>query len=103
MVTSVLARGGCERQMFATVRGLLQSGYAIEIFKLANAPPGEPSFEAEFEALGVKSIVAAEFGDMTRSPEEDQDRHGLQRFTPILAHLNMVHLGFALEQVIKRF
>ena len=41
MVTSALARGGSERQMFATVRGLVERGYTVEIFELASVAPGD--------------------------------------------------------------
>ena len=103
MVTSVLARGGCERQMLATVRGLLQRGYAVEIFTLSPVPAGDISFEAEFAALGVSSICAAEFGDMNPAPDAGDYRHGLAPYAPILEHLSVVRLGLALEEKIRRF
>jgi|GEM_PF-402307 len=103
MVTSVIARGGCERQLLATVRGLLQRGYAIEIFTLSAVPAGDISFEAEFAALGVKSTCASEFGDMSPAPGAGDYRHGLAPFAPILEHLSVVRLGLALEEVIRRF
>ena len=103
MVTSVLARGGCERQMLATVRGLLERGYAVEIFTLSAVPAGDISFEAEFAALGVNSICAAEFGDMGPAPNPGDYRHGLNPFAPILEHLSVVRLGLALEEKIRRF
>lgn len=103
MVTSVLARGGCERQLLATVRGLLLRGYAIEIFTLSPVPPGDISFEADFAALGVNAICAAEFGDMSLSPDVGDYRHGLSAYAPILEHLSVVRLGLALEEAIRRF
>src|SRR5205814_574167 len=103
MVISVLARGGCERQMLATVSGLISRGYEIEIFTLAPVPNGEPTFEQEFAALGVASSCAFDFGDMTNLTDTTDDEHGLQRFVPILGHLNIARLGQALEQVIRRF
>jgi glycosyltransferase involved in cell wall biosynthesis len=103
MVISVLARGGCERQLLATARGLLGRGYTIEIFKLDAGPDGETSFEAEFAALPIRTRCARDFGDMCAPPEDGCDAHGLARLTPILHHLNVVQLGFALEQAIRRF
>jgi glycosyltransferase involved in cell wall biosynthesis len=40
---------------------------------------------------------------MPRKREDGQDCHGLERFRPILRHLDVVQLGAALGQVIKRF
>ncbi len=103
MVISVLARGGCERQLLATARGLLDWGYVIEIFKLDVGPRGDTSFEAEFAALPISTSCASDFGDTRLPPPDGGDPHGLARFTPILQHLNVVHLGRALEQAIRRF
>jgi glycosyltransferase involved in cell wall biosynthesis len=103
MVTSVLARGGCERQMLATAQGLLQRGYTIEIFTLGPVPAGDASFAAEFAALGINSTCAADLGDMSPSPNVGDYRHGLAPFAAILEHLCVVRLGLALEEVIRRF
>jgi glycosyltransferase involved in cell wall biosynthesis len=103
MVISVLARGGCERQLLATARGLLDWGYVIEIFKLDLGSSGDTSFEAEFAALPISTTCASDFGDTRLPPPDGRDPHGLARFTPILQHLNVVHLGRALEQAIRRF
>jgi len=103
MVTSVLARGGCERQLLATVRGLLQRDYPIEIFTLGPVPVGDISFEAEFAALGVNTICASEFGDTSPAPHAGDFRHGLAPFAPLLEHLSVVRLGLALEEEIRRF
>lgn len=103
MIISVLARGGCERQLLATARGLLERGYAIEIFKLDVGPSGDSSFEAEFAALPIIISCAGDFGDTHAPPQDGRDPHGLARFTPILQNLNVVQLGLALEQAIRRF
>jgi glycosyltransferase involved in cell wall biosynthesis len=103
MVISVLARGGCERLLLATARGLLQRGYTLEIFTLAPVPSHDPSMEAEFAALGIGSSCAADFGETPCEREDGQGRHGLERFRPLLRHLDVVQLGEALERVIRRF
>jgi glycosyltransferase involved in cell wall biosynthesis len=103
MVISVLARGGCERLLLTTVRGLLQRGYAIEIFTLAPVPAHDPSIEVEFAALGIRSSCAADFGEMRCERADGQVSHGLERFRPILPHLDVMQLGAALEQAIRRF
>ena len=103
MVISVLDRGGCERQLLATARGLLKRGYTIEIFKLDVGSSGDESLEAEFAALSISTTCARDFGDTRLPPQDDCDPHGLARFTPILQHLNVVQLGRALEQTMRRF
>lgn len=103
MVISVLARGGCERQLLATARGLLERGYTIEIFKLDVGPSGDTSFEAEFAALPIVTRCARDFGDICSPPPSGRDPHGLARFTPILQHFDVVQLSVALEQAIRRF
>ena len=67
MVISVLARGGCERQLYATTRGLLDRGYEIEIFTLAYVPPQEASLESEFRALGIRITCADEFKGVSKN------------------------------------
>lgn len=105
MVISVLARGGCERVLLTTARGLLQRGYAIEIFTLASvvAAHDPSSMEAEFAALGIRLTCAADFGAMPCRREDGRGSHDLERFRPILQNLDVVQLGAALEQVIRRF
>jgi glycosyltransferase involved in cell wall biosynthesis len=103
MVISVLARGGCERQLLATARGLLERGYTIEIFKLDVGPSGDTSFEAEFAALPIVISCARDFGDTCSPPPGGHDPHGLAQFTPMLQHLDVVQLSVALEQAIRRF
>src|SRR6185437_8836288 len=108
MVTSTLVRGGCERQMLATTTGLLQRGYTVGIFTLANAPPGEPTFEAEFAALGVRVSCADGCGDMAPPADGPQGNmaggaDGLGPFMPLIAHLNVVRLGAAVAQAIRMF
>jgi glycosyltransferase involved in cell wall biosynthesis len=103
MVISTLARGGCERLLLATARGLLAHGHTIEIFTLAPVPAHDSSMEAEFAALGIRLSCAADFGDMSGKREDGRECHDLERFRPILQHLDVVQLGAALEQVIKRF
>jgi len=103
MVVSVLARGGCERQLHATTRGLLERGYEIEIFTLAEVPAGELSLEAEFRKLGIRITCAGAFGDMSRGNARDTGLYRLGPFAPILPHLDVSRLGWALGQVITRF
>jgi glycosyltransferase involved in cell wall biosynthesis len=103
MVISVLDRGGCERQLLATARGLLKRGYTIEIFKLDVGSSGDESFEAEFATLPISTTCARDFGDTRLPPDDDCDPHGLARFTPLLHHLSVIQLGRALEQTMRRF
>lgn len=103
MVTSTLARGGCERQMLATTTGLLRRGYTVEIFALAKAPPGEPTFEAEFAALGVDMSCAIGCDDMASPSEMAADEYGLGPFMPLIGHFSVVRLGAAVGQAIRRF
>jgi len=103
MVISVLARGGCERLLLAAVRGLLQRGYTIEIFTLAPVPAHDPSLMPEFATLGVRSSCAADFGAVPGRGEDDRQPEVLAQFRPILHHLDVVQLGAALQQVIRRF
>ncbi len=103
MVTSTLARGGCERQMLATTTGLLRRGYTVAIFALAKASPGEPTFEAEFAALGVDMSCATGCDDMTAPGEMAADEYGLGRFMPLIGHFSVVRLGAAVGQAIRRF
>ena len=103
MVTSTLARGGCERQMLATTTGLLRRGYTVEIFALAKAPPGEPTFEAEFAALGVDMSCATGCDDMAAPGEMAADEYGLGPFMPLIGHFSVVRLGAAVGRAIRRF
>jgi glycosyltransferase involved in cell wall biosynthesis len=103
MVTSTLARGGCERQMLATTTGLLRRGYTVAIFALAKAPPGEPTFEAEFAALGVDMSCAIGCDDMASPSEMAADEYGLGPFMPLIGHFSVVRLGAAVGQAIRRF
>lgn len=103
MVISVLDRGGCERQLLATARGLLKRGYSIEIFKLDVGSSGDESFGAEFATLPIGTTCARDFGDPCLPPGDGCDPHGLARLTPILRHLNVIQLGRALERTMRRF
>jgi glycosyltransferase involved in cell wall biosynthesis len=103
MVISVLARGDCERQLYATTRGLLERGYEIEIFTLADVPAELSSLEPEFRKLGITITCAREFGDISQMAAPVTNLYGLEAFAPIFGQLNFVLLGSALGQVIKRF
>jgi hypothetical protein len=52
VVTSSLARGGCERQILATADGLVREGYRIEVFCFA-PPVAGANFVEEFSRLGT--------------------------------------------------
>jgi len=103
MVISVLAQGGCERQLYATTRGLLERGYEVEIFTLANVPAGDESLELEFRKLAIKITSALEFGDISQLTPPEGDPYGLESFAPILPQLSVVRIGSALGQAITRF
>ena len=103
MVISVLARGGCERQLYATTRGLLDRGYEIEIFTLAYVPPQEASLESEFRALGIRITCADEFKGVRKTAALETDQYGLDPFASALAPFNVVQLSAALAQVIQCF
>lgn len=103
MVISVLARGGCERQLYATTRGLLDRGYEVEIFTLVDAPAGAASLEPEFRKLAVRITSAHGFGDISDTTAPKPDPYGLEWFAPILPQLNVAGLGSALGRVIARF
>jgi len=103
MVISVLACGGCERQLYATTRGLLDRGYEVEIFTLAEVPAGDESLEPEFRKLAIKITSAVEFGDTSQATAPGADPYGLDFFAPILPQLNVNRLASTLSQVIARF
>lgn len=104
MVISVLARGGSERQLLATTTGLVERGYAIEIFTMAEVPAGEPSFKAEFTALGIRVTCAADLIDTSPAAGPPAaDPFGLAPLADVLDHLNVVSLGASLARTIRRF
>jgi glycosyltransferase involved in cell wall biosynthesis len=103
MVVSVLDRGGCERQLLATVTGLLSRGYTVRVFLLANTAKDAPSFAPELATLGIAPICAADFAAPDALPGEATDRHGLRRFAPIIEPFDIAGLGLALEEAIRDF
>jgi hypothetical protein len=76
MVTSVLARGGCKRQILATADGLLRRGYQLEIFFAT----GEVEFTEEFSRLGIKRRHAFEAAESITRGYDREDVHGLVKF-----------------------
>jgi hypothetical protein len=63
MIAPGLARGGAERQIFATADGLLRRGYEVEIFYFTSVA-GQPDFINEFSQLGIKCHRASELSDL---------------------------------------
>jgi glycosyltransferase involved in cell wall biosynthesis len=102
MVTSTVARGGCERQILATADGLVRQGYEIEIFCLA-APVGEVNFVEEFSQLGIKCRHAFEAADSMVRVNDGQDSQSLQKFSRLVDHLDVLTIGRALGRAIKEF
>jgi len=101
MVASVLARGGVERQMLATVDGLLRRGYQVTTFCFVPPPP-EANFLEEFSRLGVKCLHALEPADAVPI-DNGLDVQYLQEFSRLLDHLDVLALGRALGRTIKKF
>ena len=102
MVTSVLARGGCERQMLATADGLIHRGYQIEIFCFG-APPPEGSFIEEFSRLGITCRHAFEAVDSMARVNDGRDVQSLQQLVQLVDHLDVLAIGRALIRAIKDF
>src|SRR5712691_6575454 len=61
MVSSTVARGGCERQILGTAAGLIERGYQVALLAFVRPPSGE-SLEAEFQ----KSCIPLHFSDAFR-------------------------------------
>src|SRR5262249_16121603 len=78
MVTSSLARGGCERRMLATANGLLRRGYNVELFCFTTPDYGV-NFMEEFSQLGIKCHHPAEFADSIVGADDDHNAQSLQK------------------------
>jgi glycosyltransferase involved in cell wall biosynthesis len=102
MVTSVVTRGGCERQILATAEGLIRRGYQVEIFCLAS-PDAEANFIEEFSRLGIKCCDAFETADSIVQVDDDQDVQSVGNFAQLVDHLDVLAIGRALAQGIKEF
>ena len=59
MVSSTVARGGCERQILGTAAMLIERGYQVALLLFAR-PPVNESFEAEFRKLRIPLLFADE-------------------------------------------
>ena len=101
IVTSVVARGGSERQILATAEGLIRRGYQPEIFCLA-PPDAEANFMEEFSRLGIKCSHAFEAADSIVQIDEDQVQ-SIGNFAQLVDHMDVVAIGRALAQAIKEF
>jgi glycosyltransferase involved in cell wall biosynthesis len=102
MVTSVVTRGGSERQILATAEGLIRRGYLVKIFCLAS-PDSEPNFIEEFSRLGIKCSHAFEAADSIVQVGDDQDVQSVGNFALLVDHLDVLAIGRALAQAIKEF
>jgi Glycosyltransferase Family 4 len=100
IVTSALARGGCERQILATADGLLRRGNQIEIFYFAT---GEVEFTEEFSRLGIKCRHAFEAAESITRGYDREDVHGLVKFVRLVDRLDVLAIGSALDRAIKEF
>ena len=59
MVSSTVARGGCERQILGTAAMLIERGYQVALLLFAR-PTVNESFEAEFRKLRIPLLFADE-------------------------------------------
>jgi glycosyltransferase involved in cell wall biosynthesis len=99
MVTSSLARGGCERQILATANGLVREGYRIEVFCLAPPVP-EPNFMEEFSQLG---ITCRHVADSIPHVNGGQNVQSLTKFAQLVDHLDILAAARALGRAIEEF
>jgi glycosyltransferase involved in cell wall biosynthesis len=103
MVTSALARGGCERQLLATAAGLVRLGHHVEILELTRVTDDELSFRDELSQLGLTCRHAAELLEAEPPESTDADVYDLQRFGPLVHELSIGGLATALGRAIETF
>ena len=60
MLTSTIAKGGCERQILSTAAGLIERGYEVAIVAFARAPADE-GLDAEFAERSIPLSYSEEF------------------------------------------
>ena len=60
MLTSTIARGGCERQILSATVGLLERNYQVAVLAFARPPPGQ-SLEAEIRERSIPLSFSDEF------------------------------------------
>jgi glycosyltransferase involved in cell wall biosynthesis len=60
MLTSTIARGGCERQILSAAVGLLERNYQVAILAFAHSPPDQ-SLEVEFRQSSICLSFSDEF------------------------------------------
>ncbi|HEX8076815.1 MAG TPA: glycosyltransferase [Chthoniobacterales bacterium] len=101
MVIPAIARGGCERQLIATVDGLLRRGYEVEIFAFTRMH-GQASFNDEIAKLGVQVRFVSEFPVGTGRESGRPAARALQPYASLL-NLNIEALGEALQVAIRNF
>ena len=102
MVTSVLARGGSERQMLATAEGLIRRGYQVEVFCFDRSPDGS-DFTAEFSRLGIRCRNAFEAVRPAVQLDAGEAQQSLKPYAHLVDHLDVQAIGNALACVIKDF
>jgi glycosyltransferase involved in cell wall biosynthesis len=102
MVTGALARAGAERQMIALAHGLHHHGYTIEVLELQGLATGQPSFQKEMTALGVKLQRVSQIPAPAGNGLDSSDNYGLQAFDKLLP-LNITSVCTALAQTIKTY
>jgi glycosyltransferase involved in cell wall biosynthesis len=61
MITSTYNRGGAERQIVATAKGLLERGWDVRIMALGSLQRAEPSIEDELRKLGITPHLPSDF------------------------------------------
>jgi hypothetical protein len=60
MLTSTIARGGCERQILSAAVGLLERNYQVAVLAFAHAP-SDQSLEAEIRECSIRLSFSDEF------------------------------------------
>src|SRR5262245_23121150 len=60
MLTSTIAKGGCERQILSTAAGLIEKGFQVAIVAFARAP-AEEGLDTEFAERSIPLSYSEEF------------------------------------------
>ena len=66
ILTSTIAKGGCERQILSTAAGLIEKGFQVAIVAFARAPADE-SLDTEFTERSIPLSYADEFRSMRQA------------------------------------
>jgi glycosyltransferase involved in cell wall biosynthesis len=98
MVVGNLVVGGSERQMVATVSGLIARRYEVGVLALEEAGPGLPSFESELRDMGVDVEFASRYAAEDRLMRPSRMRLPRPSAIPDWALEKIVAVGSYIER-----